>query len=60
MEGLARRVAEGHAQAAPVLRRALARLRAAAELKEIGIPLAVLVSMATDEPEAGAGARTLT
>jgi len=49
MEGLARRVAEGHAEAAPVLRRALARLRAAAELKETGIPLAVLVSLATDE-----------
>lgn len=49
MEGLARRVAEGHAEAAPVLRRALARLRAAAELKEIGNPLAVLVSLAADE-----------
>ena len=49
MEGLARRVAEGHEQAAPVLRRALARLRGAAELKENGIPLAVLVSLATDE-----------
>jgi hypothetical protein len=49
MEGLALRVAEGHAKAAPVLRRALARLRAASELKEIGIPLAVLVSLATDD-----------
>jgi tetratricopeptide (TPR) repeat protein len=49
MEGLARRVAEGHAEAAPVLRAALARLCAAAELKETGIPLAVLVSLATDE-----------
>lgn len=47
--GLALRVAEGHAKAAPVLRRALARLRAASELKEIGIPLAVLVSLATDD-----------
>ena len=49
MEGLARRVAEGHATAAPVLRTALARLRASAELKESGIPLAVLVSWAADE-----------
>ena len=49
MEGLARRVAEGHEKAAPVLRRALARLRGAVELKESGIPLAVLVSLATDE-----------
>jgi DNA-binding CsgD family transcriptional regulator len=49
MEGLARRVAEGHAQAVPVLRRALARLRACAELKETGIPVSVLVSLATDE-----------
>ena len=49
MEGLALRVTEGHAKAAPVLRRALARLRAASELKEIGIPLAVLVSLATDD-----------
>jgi hypothetical protein len=49
MEGLARRVAEGHAAGAPVLRRALARLRASAELKEAGIPVSVLVSLATDE-----------
>ncbi len=49
MEGLARRVAEGHPAAAPVLRTALARLRGSAELKETGIPLAVLVSLATDE-----------
>jgi DNA-binding CsgD family transcriptional regulator len=49
MEGLARRVAEGHAPAVPVLRMALARLRAAAKLKETGIPLSVLVSFATDE-----------
>ena len=49
MEGLARRVAEGHATGAPVLRRALARLRASAELKEAGIPISVLVSLATDE-----------
>ncbi len=49
MEGLARRVAEGYAQAAPVLRRALARLRASTELKETGIPVSVLVSLAADE-----------
>jgi DNA-binding CsgD family transcriptional regulator len=49
MEGLARRVAEGHAQAAPVLRQALARLRACPELKETGIPVSVLVSFAADE-----------
>jgi DNA-binding CsgD family transcriptional regulator len=49
MEGLAVRVAEDHARAAPVLRSALARLRAAAELRETGIPLGVLVSFATDE-----------
>jgi DNA-binding CsgD family transcriptional regulator len=49
MEGLARRVAEGHAQAVPILRRALARLRACAELKETGIPISALVSFATDE-----------
>jgi DNA-binding CsgD family transcriptional regulator/tetratricopeptide (TPR) repeat protein len=49
MEGLARRVAEGHAEAVPVLRTALARLRAAAELKEIGIPFGDLVAFATDE-----------
>ncbi|TVZ06260.1 helix-turn-helix transcriptional regulator [Trebonia kvetii] len=49
MVGLARRVAEGHAQAAPVLRTALARLRGAAELRELGIPLSVLISFATDE-----------
>jgi DNA-binding CsgD family transcriptional regulator len=49
MEGLARRVAEGYEQAVPVLRRALARLRASAELKEIGIPVSILVSLATDE-----------
>lgn len=49
MEGLALRVVEGHAKAAPILRRALARLRTAAELKETGIPLAVLVSLATDD-----------
>jgi DNA-binding CsgD family transcriptional regulator len=49
MKGLARRVAEDHSQAAPVLRTALARLGAAAELKETGIPLSVLVSFATDE-----------
>ncbi len=47
--GLALRVAEGHAKAAPVLRRALARLRAASELKEGGIPLAILISLATDD-----------
>jgi DNA-binding CsgD family transcriptional regulator len=49
MEGLARRVAEGHAQAVPVLRQAVVRLRGCAELKETGIPLSVLVSLATDE-----------
>jgi DNA-binding CsgD family transcriptional regulator len=49
MEGLARRVAEGHAKAAPVLRQGLARLRACARLKENGIPLAVLLSLAADE-----------
>jgi DNA-binding CsgD family transcriptional regulator len=49
MEGLARRVDEGHAAGAAVLRRALARLRATAELKEAGIPVSVLVSLATDE-----------
>jgi DNA-binding CsgD family transcriptional regulator len=49
MEGLAHRVAEGHAQGAPVLRTALARLRASAELKEIGTPISVLVSLASDE-----------
>lgn len=49
MEGLARRVAEGHARAVPVLRQALARLRASAGLKETGIPIGVLVSFATDE-----------
>jgi DNA-binding CsgD family transcriptional regulator len=49
MEGLARRVAEGHAPAVPVLRTALARLRGCAELKESGIPVGVLVSLATDE-----------
>lgn len=49
MEGLARRVAEGHAQAVPVLRQALARLRASAGLKETGIPVSVLVSFAADE-----------
>ena len=49
MEGLARRVAEGHARAVPVLRQALARLRASAGLKETGIPLSVLVSFAADE-----------
>ena len=49
MEGLARRIADGHAQAAPVLRQALARLRACAELKETGIPVSVLVSFAADE-----------
>lgn len=49
MEGLARRVAEGYAQAVPVLRRALARLRASTELKESGIPVSILVSLATDE-----------
>jgi DNA-binding CsgD family transcriptional regulator len=49
IKGLARRVAEGHAEALPVLRTALARLRAAAELKEIGIPFSDLVALATDE-----------
>jgi DNA-binding CsgD family transcriptional regulator len=49
MEGLARRVADGHPRAAPVLQQALARLRASAELKEIGTPLSVLVSLAADE-----------
>jgi len=49
MEGLARRVAEGHERAVPVLRRALARLRASAGLKETGIPVSVLVSLAADE-----------
>ena len=49
VDGLARRVAEGHSQAAPVLRAALARLRSAAELKEIGIPFSVLIAFATDE-----------
>jgi DNA-binding CsgD family transcriptional regulator len=49
MEGLARRVAEGHAQAVPVLRRALARLRASTGLRETGIPISVLVSFAADE-----------
>jgi len=49
MEGLARRVAEGHAQAVPVLRQALARLRASTGLKETGIPIGVLVSFAADE-----------
>ena len=49
MEGLARRVADGHAQAVPVLRQALARLRACAGLKETGIPVSVLVSFAADE-----------
>jgi len=49
MEGLARRVAEGHAQAVPVLRQALARLRACPVLKETGIPVSVLVSFASDE-----------
>jgi DNA-binding CsgD family transcriptional regulator len=49
MEGLARRVAEGHAPAVPVLRRALARLRGCAELKETPSPLGVLVSLAADE-----------
>jgi DNA-binding CsgD family transcriptional regulator len=49
MEGLALRVAEGHAEAVPVLRTALARLRAAAELKEIRIPFSDLVAFATDE-----------
>lgn len=49
MAGLAVRVAEDHAQAAPVLRTALARLRASAELKETGIPVGVLVSLAASE-----------
>lgn len=49
MEGLALRVAEDHARAAPVLRTALARLRASAELKETGIPLSVPVFLAADE-----------
>jgi DNA-binding CsgD family transcriptional regulator len=49
MEGLARRVAEGHLQAVPVLQAALARLRGTAELKEFGIPFSVLISLATDE-----------
>ena len=49
MAGLARRVAEGHAQGAPVLRAALAKLRGATELQELGIPLSVLISFATDE-----------
>jgi DNA-binding CsgD family transcriptional regulator len=49
MEGLARRVAEGNAKAAPVLRKGLARLRACTGLKENGIPLAILCSFAADE-----------
>ena len=49
MEGLAHRVAEGHAHGVPVLRQALARLRACAGLKETGIPVSVLVSFAADE-----------
>ena len=49
MAGLARRVAEGHAQAVPMLRTALARLRGSAELQELGIPLSVLITFATDE-----------
>jgi DNA-binding CsgD family transcriptional regulator len=49
MKGLAIRVAEGHAGAVPVLRQALARLRACAGLREMGIPVSVLVSLATDE-----------
>jgi DNA-binding CsgD family transcriptional regulator/tetratricopeptide (TPR) repeat protein len=49
MAGLARRITEGHAPAVPVLRRALARLRACAELKETGIPISILVSSAANE-----------
>jgi DNA-binding CsgD family transcriptional regulator len=60
MAGLARRVAEGHAQAVPMLRAALARLRGTAELKEFGIPLSVLVSFATDELWDIEGRRELT
>jgi DNA-binding CsgD family transcriptional regulator len=49
MEGLARRVADGHAPAVPVLRRALARLRACAELKQTGVPTSILVSFTANE-----------
>ena len=47
--GLARRITDGHAQAVPVLRQALARLRACAGPKETGLPVSVLVSLAADE-----------
>jgi DNA-binding CsgD family transcriptional regulator len=49
MEGLARRIAHGYADGAPVLRAALSRLRAAPELREQDSPVGVAVSLAADE-----------
>src|SRR5581483_6950540 len=49
MEGLAREIAYGYAQGAPVIRDALRRLRDAAELRELNSPFSVIVSIAADE-----------
>jgi DNA-binding CsgD family transcriptional regulator len=49
MAGLARRLAHGYAQGAPVIHAALSRLRAAEELRERYSPLSVIVSIAADE-----------
>jgi len=49
LEAFAVREVEGYAPAVARLRAATTRLEAGAELDEVGIPLAVLVSMASDE-----------
>ncbi|MDI5911002.1 MULTISPECIES: LuxR family transcriptional regulator [Streptomyces] len=49
MEGLARRVAGGYGDGAPVLRTALARLRNAGEIGDATSPFAVMLSMACDD-----------
>jgi DNA-binding CsgD family transcriptional regulator len=48
LEGLARGVVDGYAAGAPVLSRALRRIRSAEEIREYSSPLSVIVSMAGD------------
>lgn len=49
MEGLARRVAGGYEQGAPVLRTALHQLRGGARIEDADSPFAVMLSMATGD-----------